>query len=298
MVNRKEQTKGESKMNDKTNVSDAEMVEISNSAQQNEHKGKALAIPLKRHEKMIGVEKPYVEKYVDELELDEKLGLDIQTSYTQDSLLKEDIDDLTNSRDYVPVTEKAIKKLFKFGMLKKKCFLNNIKEALSCVPEVFGILLVGIVATLATSLLTASFFNAVGKVMQFTLVGGIVLSAIVAIVGIAWTIACFREGVSFDFIKVKLRNENVTQTRIRLPRGAKLKLLEAKESKIFDSFHISYPEAYVEHKEIKIPEMSVDPAILGRTSDGQLFMICYWDIQKDVDKTVEKIEILKRFKVS
>lgn len=90
--------------------------------------------------------------------------------------------------------------------------------------------------------------------------------------------------------------EDVKDTMIEIPRIAKLKMKEAKDSELFEAFTIAHPQFRVD-RQIYAPTFKLDPVILGVTKDSRMFMICWWDIQKDIDKVLKNINLFKKFKI-
>jgi len=108
--------------------------------------------------------------------------------------------------------------------------------------------------------------------------------------------------LTYSKIEVSLEIKPIQETAIKIPYGAKLKMEEAFDSKIFKNFVIAYPKFNIKKhkllvKEKIIPRIDFDPAICGITEDGRLHMIVYWDIKKDKDKTIKSIERFKKHKL-
>jgi hypothetical protein len=61
-------------------------------------------------------------------------------------------------------------------------------------------------------------------------------------------------------------------------------------------FSIAHPEFKVDRQVFK-PKLKLDPVILGVAKDSRAYMICWWDIEKDIDKVKENIRLFKKFKV-
>jgi hypothetical protein len=135
----------------------------------------------------------------------------------------------------------------------------------------------------------ANFLMGIGIVMEILGVIIFILSFTSQEVG--------RISFRFQFIDVKLKIENIKETMVIIPRMAKLKIKEAKDTGIFEEFTIAFPYFSVNREEYK-PYRKVDPVILGVTKDNREFMICWWDIAKDIDKVQTHINMFKRFKIS
>jgi len=63
-----------------------------------------------------------------------------------------------------------------------------------------------------------------------------------------------------------------------------------------EAFTIAHPQFKIERRSYS-PNFKLDPVILGVTKDSRMFMICWWDIQKDIDKVLANINLFKKFKV-
>jgi hypothetical protein len=248
-----------------------------------------------------------------EIDLDRELGLKGQTELDQNTFLKKDIDELTRSNDYYQITKKHLNKLFKMSQLRMLCFLPNIIES-------FVQALIGVRVPLI--LFMTGIFLSFGCIhlacWAFHLQGGyeakaIILMVVVGSGALAAFIMCissFFEGgfknrdvdFRFCFMKVKLNLEPILETKIKIPYGAKLKFKEAKDSNLFEGFSVASPEFYTTDKNyhpcLKLPKPLSDPAVLGITKDNRLFMVCFWDVEHDVDRVKTDIKKFKKFKIS
>ncbi|MFW6311094.1 MAG: hypothetical protein ACOC1K_02540 [Nanoarchaeota archaeon] len=252
----------------------------------------ALMIPIKRHPLMEGMnDKNYVREFQKEAEIDAKLGLKNQSEISIKKVIEKDIDELTNSRDYYEVNKKILEKLFDLNKLKNKCVSYNageaIKSTFKCAKPQFYILFSSL------GLATLGFLTLnIPVVVVFSF-----LCALVLLIAFVTTIG--EVEFEYTFIDVRLDIEPVKTTNIKIPYGAKLKLLEAKESGIFEDFAIISPkfEENTVYKNIHVPNFNIDPAIVGLTADKRMFMVVYWDIEKDKEKVINDIKRFKKFKV-
>jgi hypothetical protein len=238
--------------------------------------------------------------------LDIELGLNNQFEIDQKRVLQKDIDELTKSNEYYQVTPKLLNKLFKLGHLRSLCTFFNIKEAVTQsiigakIPIIFGILLIGSALGIVTM---THIHESLKSTAQLYMNFGIVLTAIAAIIFFCCIIMSFIEEdfghieFNFKFMRVGLTIENVKETRVIIPKMAKLKIKEAKDSELFEGFSIAYPKFYVDEKHYK-PTFKFDPVILGVTKDSRMFMVCWWDIAKDIDRVKTHIKMFKKFKVA
>jgi len=255
---------------------------------------------------MLGEIKPYVEEAAEELELDKVLGLKNQAFMDLATVVRKDIDELTKSNDYYEVDEDDLEKLFEIPTLRRKCWNFNIWNAFKAVaPIIEGGIFAAITYFIFYYLIEGSPSDQTMQFSEFVL--GIV-GIITAIITIGWPIGRYTEtknddtgkmegGVSAQFAGVKLIVEDLTKTNIKIPRGAKLKTLEAQDTKIFDKFQICYPHFHIKEKVFKINLPKLDPAIVGVTADKRMYMVCYWDIQNDIEKVNRSINRLKKFKL-
>jgi len=273
---------------DEGNFTEAQNVEIQKKEEEYQHKALAKPIKIMRHHLMEGQDREYVKDIVEEIDLDQKLELKKQEAFKQAELLQKDIDELTKSNNYFEVSNKGLEKLFKIKKLKMKTVPFNLKILFITSLLYIPILLTGL-----------SIFLFVAGIVIHNIpfkVGLICSCAISLAVTIMFFISIFKSRDAFQFINVHLRKEKVQDTCVRIPKGAKLKLLEAKESGIFNSYSIAYPEIYSKHPDsIKSPRM--DPAILANTVDGRMFMVVWWDVEKDIERSITDINKFKQFKL-
>ncbi|MBW2992975.1 hypothetical protein KY317_00180, partial [Candidatus Woesearchaeota archaeon] len=238
-------------------------------------------------------------KKTKEIELEQELGLTKQSLLSNTELLMSDIDELTSSKNYYPVSEKMLNKMFGMRRLLNKCLIHNAKEiiinsAISTVTPL-PVCLVLLAFCIWGSIEGSQHGIALLKAIS---IGGIIISSFGAIIGL---IVLCNKGIkiSYDFVITRLKTENIKSTSKKIPYGALLKLKEAKDTEIFKDFIIAYPDVNMKHKEIDIqlPRMELDPALLGVTDDNRMFLICWWDIKHDIDKADKKIDWIKNFKV-
>jgi hypothetical protein len=103
--------------------------------------------------------------------------------------------------------------------------------------------------------------------------------------------------MEYEVLKVKLDMTPLKKVDMKIPYGAKLKVQEAAKTGIFEDFVLAKPVFSVEQKEIII-DLKPDPAILGITKDSRMFMIVYWDIQKDKEKVLKEIHRFRKYKLT
>jgi hypothetical protein len=259
-------------------------------------------VQLLRHKK--AEQNPaYLQEIRDDISLDVELGLENQFKIDQAKVLRKDIDSLTKSNNYFQVSKKLLKKLFKINDLRGLCFWHNLKEAIlesvkgAKFPIIFALTFIfSIWPTLAVTTICShhtTFVNLSGTIMLWVWI----------ITAFCLFIACFWNSNNFggmkfnyEFMDIDLIMEDVKNTRIEIPKIAKLKMKEAKDSELFEGFTIAYPEFSIKRKSFK-PEFKVDPVILGVAKDNRMYMICWWDIKKDIDKVRKNIRLFKKFKI-
>ena len=257
-----------------------------------EYSHKALAKPIKimRHPLMHGKSEDYVEELSEEIDLNKELGLENQAKIKQCELIRKDVDVLTKSNNYFEVTEKGLEKLFGIRKLKSKCIFHNLKIAFITSGMYIPILCFtfGILSTVSSVIV---------KPVLFTVFLMIAATSFF-VVTVLRTLSIIKSSRKrFPFIRIRLKTEAIEDTKIQILKGAALKFKEAKDTDIFSKFTISYPEVYCKGIDtVKQPNM--DPAILAQTVDGRMFMVVWWDIEKDVEKSITKIKDLKQFKLN
>lgn len=254
-----------------------------------------LPAPLEmfRHPLMEGKMTEYVEDIAEELELDKKLDLPNQEVISGARLIREDIDELTKSNEYFQITEAGLTKMFKIRPLNLKCSVHNNIQFMKALSTVFGpcMAFIGLaIPAWMIAINTPGFVNNIPAIAFSALGIGLFIRTMVK----GWTF-------SWNKIIVRLKQEPVEQTKVRIPKGAKCKLLEAKETGIFKDFFIAYPNVDIENKTVTSPEIKInlelDPAIMGRTDDGRAYMVCWWDIKKDIDRAINQIDKIKNLKI-
>ena len=255
-----------------------------------------------RHPLMTDKESDYVIKAREELKLDEELGLSNQAIKTAKSVFEKDIDELTNSRDYYQVDRKTIEKLFDIKKFKRMLFiknrLNHVKGYFAAQVSPISFLSSALLM-LATGIYLCSIGTDKGVITNsFAFSSGIV-GIVLSIGFFICSLASFltnKGSYTYETADVDLNIENISSTDIKIPYGAKLKTLEAKESAIFEDFMIITPQFTVNNKVVPTRK-NLDPAIVGLTKDNRMFMICYWDIKNDKEKVMKDIEKYKKFKI-
>ena len=312
----------------------------------------ALSLPFQpqRHMLRVGKDKKFTKKIEKELELDAKLGLHKISEDTARKALIHDIDKLTSSKDYYPITKKQLHQLFKIKQLNLMyCLPFNIIEKVKAVTEIFfGTAMCQMWAIFSIiSVVTAVLFfqNSYWEVPS--LVGILISAAAFIVFTIFWFTTAFNvrfgapptpsrnlntdtdyrddenvrelkrklkdelnrlqekkkeRTIYFTSIKAELDLRPLKETDIEIPYGAKLKAEEAFDTKIFEALVIAHPKFTVQKNSIEIkekiiPKIDLDPAILGMTADERLFMIVYWDVKKDIEKTAQKIKKFRKFKL-
>jgi hypothetical protein len=288
---------------------DAEFTLVNSSEEENKNVRNLPAtletVKFLRHPKA-AAEPDYLKPLKDEIALDIELGLENQFSIDQRKILQKDIDTLTKSNNYYQITGKLLRRLFKMESLKSMCISHNIWEAL--IKTFFGlktpliIITIGVICWIAAVHIgpvacnLKSAYHAIANVSMAMLVISATLSLVLFIVSFA-TEAFGKIRFNFQFIGVELKMENIKETKITIPRMAKLKIKEAKDSDLFEEFRIAYPYFTVNREEYR-PRRRTDPVILGVAKDNRWFMVCWWDVAKDIDMVQTHIDMFKKFKIS
>lgn len=289
----------------------------------------ALQVIAPRHPMMEGEES---EKYLSlkkEMVLDAEIGLKNQMSIEAMKILNHDIETLTKSNDYHLVTDDMLKKLFEFKNLQFKCIPFNLIQKLQSFFSVFKytlLLLVSFVIFLYTFPQYVQWYNSVSDLGIADKIRSMLCFLVLSVIGFLNLVGLFfahgrkpteEESKEWDRqnsdklekvtvlnyvqMSVTLLKESIDDTLMHIPRGAKLKLLEAKKTGIFENFLIIRPKIILRKKtvvldrKIKAP-FNVDPAIVGVVKGAQ-YMVVSWDIKKDIEKTVKSLKQLKKYKL-
>jgi hypothetical protein len=259
------------------------------------------SVQLIRHNLLRGQNSSDIEKIAEELDLDKKLGLNCQAEITSESSLKRDIDELTSSKDYFQVSKGLLEKLFSISMLQRKCYFHNLKKYWSSFIKTGfsdGMLIAALIFAIAvTPSIKYIIWTSVN--IKWDSGHGIlcsVLGMIMAILFIVTIISWAQLKFSYETMRVKLNTKPLREVKKKIPYGAKLKVLEAQTTGIFEDFIFAQPEFFVENKTVE-PRIKIDPAILGMTKDQRLFMIVYWDVEHDVEHVLKQIDAFKKFKL-
>jgi hypothetical protein len=211
--------------------------------------------------------------------------------------LTKDIDELTQVNDFHEITKRQVEELFEIPKMKLLCWGYNIKEILKGVLG-NSFLRIGLPCALLFGTSTFLGFKAAFTGSYSTVGFGIgffsVIFLIVSLVVVG--VLGGGKGLKFSFLSVGLKVEPLAETLIKIPKGAKLRTLDAKKAGLFSSFVIARPDVTVQEREFR-PQFNLDPAILGVAPDNRMFMIVYWDIKNDIEKTIEKIDRFKKFKL-
>ena len=284
-----------------------------------------------RHPVILNKEVPYAKKFEEELLLDHELGLKNQMNIDAKRFFSKDIDELTRTEDYHEVSLKVVERMFKMRLMKFACFLHNIVESFTVTFKQFFMSLIYIIICAASAFgtyrLGVFIYMSQNDLYQSL---GIISAIVTGVISISFLIFALMEpfmtvhaievprgndddftdthnidvkGIKLDFffLKVFLKIEPVEDTELSIPRGAKLRMLEAKKTGIFEGFSIAYPvleKRHVKyHRFLKQREQPTDPVLLGITKDNRFFLIAWWDIKKDIDRIQKDLKILKKFKV-
>lgn len=242
-----------------------------------------------------------IERAVDNLKLDSKLGLESQSVFDAAELLNKDIENLIGTTEYEEVTKADIENLFSIPSMKRQTYMFNLfhkyKYAAGCIAmflvlafctTTFGKYLAGL--HLSIGVATIAWIGVVAMGI------GVIASAIHAVYYLDES-----QIPSHPQINVSLKVEDISKTSIKIPYGAKLRLEEAFDKKMFDGFYVCRPD--VTYEQVTPKPKVVDPAIIGVKRNRiakteKWYMIVFWDIPMDIDATEKRIKQLKRFKLT
>lgn len=259
---------------------------------------------LVRHELMVGNTSPAIESITKELELDLELGLKNQAEQTMIEAISRDIDELTSSKDYFEVSDSLLKKLFQIGNLQRKCLYSNIISKITGFFKAGALPLSLHVIMLAATLPMIQFSIWLWPIAQKTpllyaiCTLNVILWCGMVVLAIAGFWAWSGKDIEYTVMSVDIRSRPLSSVTDKIPYGAKLKVQEAMNTKIFTNFVYVTPEFNIKSEELRVFPPIIDPAILGETADRRRYMIVYWDIDKDVARVVKEIEHFKKFKLN
>lgn len=259
-------------------------------------------VQLHRHALMNGKVTEASAKAAEELALDKELGLLNQARETADNVLSNDIDELTASNDYYEVTREMIEKLFGLTAMKFNCSVYNFKSYWrgrfkawvasggAFAGSIFSIaLLAGMLFAFNTKWNSGLSLLGWGAIVCFITAITFLCATIGELISVRYNYTEIRTDVAIDSIR---------EVTTKIPYGAKLKVLEAKKTGIFEDFVMAELKFTSEHRTVTPPRLNIDPAILGVTKDKRMFMIVYWDIKHDIEKTKNHIKRLSKFKLT
>lgn len=110
----------------------------------------------------------------------------------------------------------------------------------------------------------------------------------------AWAWVAFED--SSNKIILRLKKDRVEASGVAIPFGAQLRLEEAKEMGLFESFQVVYPNVITEAALAAERARERDPALVG-IYQGAMFLICSWDLPQDVKRVEADMEALKALKI-
>jgi hypothetical protein len=99
-----------------------------------------------------------------------------------------------------------------------------------------------------------------------------------------------------ESITLRLKRDPMERAGVEIPYGAMLRYEEAKASGIFTKFEVVYPNVITESELAKERRREMDPAIVGYFHDA-MFLICSWDLPKDIAKAEAKMDTLLALKL-
>ena len=264
----------------------------------------------------------YLQEIKDEINLDIELGLPEQFRKNQEILLKKDIDVLTDTHEYFNVTPKILEKVFKLKTIKTLCFMNNIKEVI--LKTIWGLKIpIAMTGTFIGSVIAfITLVNATAPKAPLLVTGvwGLgILTAVTAVLSIVEFVASFqlrelnshasetekrirnfwRVCFNYRFMKIQLITEGAQATLMSIPKKAKEKMKAAKDLGLFEGFAIAYPQFSINGIVTKPPISNFveDPVIMGVAQDGRMFLVCWWNIKKNIDQVMTHLRMFNNYKV-
>jgi hypothetical protein len=253
-----------------------------------------------RHPLMLTTKTKYAKEMKKEIAFDEQLELPTQAVINSMELLQMDIDELTSSKDYYPIDDNILEKIFNIKKFRTSCTKFTIMSYIKGLIEHQKIALWFYLFAAKVSLIF--FFVVINLTINPHIIApSLILMVISIVIPIAISITTLqKKKIKHSNLSVRINKDPITTTKVKLPMGAKLKYKEAKESEIFESFIVAYPYLDLETKNDDVstsPKYESDPAIIGITGDRRYFMICWWDVKKDIDKINRQLNWVKKFKI-
>jgi hypothetical protein len=98
-----------------------------------------------------------------------------------------------------------------------------------------------------------------------------------------------------ESVVLRLKKDAIERAGVSIPYGAMLRYEEAKEMGFFTRFEVVYPNVITE-TELAAERRAKDPAIVGYFN-GSMFLICSWDLPKDIAKAEAKMDELMALKL-
>jgi len=220
-----------------------------------------------------------------------KLGLVNQMKASVETVYNDDMNRLTKKKGYKRVTEEVLMQLFEIPRLKRlalkrtlqNIWASNLKYCImACLfSTAYWVITNPIYDSSSVWFLPAIIFGAIATGLSL---GSFIL------------LRNGQRGWEFPVAKVALATANLDETSIRIPDRAMAAYEKAKGTGIFKDFKLRFPTTKIEKVSVNIiPEL--DPAIVGLTGTGKMYMICYWDIKQDIDIAEARINELKPFKI-
>ena len=240
----------------------------------------------------------YLERVKQEIELDAKLGLSNQAKQVAAGAINKEIEALFKQTEYEEVTPKEISEHFEISKLKRSFAIHNYFQKFK-----YAYAMVAYATIMTCALIVSHFYKFTGMTESFVILATVLMGLSAAFFGIWGFLQFFDKDFirhTYGKIHVRLDVEDVKKTMLKIPYGAKLKLEEAFDSKLFNSFLICHPN--VSYMDIEPKPKIIDPAIIGvkrntYANTDKWYLICYWDIPKDIDMAKQKIKDFKKFKI-
>ncbi len=265
-----------------------------------------------------------MERLRENIALNKELGLESQQQITVKKAVSTGIDSLYSQHDYPEINRAGLIALFGIKNNSPRMVIHNALQALK------------LLAYAAMSFLPLFVLYGYGKGTAPIIVHApesfLGLLSIIGYIPVAigailcygfyfrgWNTAIHRETYEEDwrgtkkkregqwipsifianFLRIGLITEAAGSTTMEIPYGAKLRMKEAKDKGLFDSFHVVHPN--MEQVKLMADQIIMrDPALIGSVTvhgETRSFLISYWDIEKDRERLLVDMARFKKMKV-
>ena len=250
-----------------------------------------------------------MERLAHEAELDKKLGLNTQTRLTFADALHKELSDIAS--EYPEVDNAGLEKLFGINPLMLKIKFHNFIQIMKPIAFLSAMLTIAIVMFHLMPIIIRGAGISPDAISpewrDWVEVVGTIILGFWTLIGICRmmpvkdndTWQCIPQSWNIRLYDLSLRAEDISNTSMKIIYGAKLRLAEAVDKGLFQSFSIYYPEVTKREFILKVPQ--TDPAIVGNVNINgrkRMFLISCWDIEKDRDRVINDFKKMKKLKVN